>query len=184
MRLTSNIWDKLGTLTPTRDAAVATSGGESYAEKQAGGVIFLAPPPMLKGTSDPRMPNLTGRKYGDLTVLGQKARGPSDGKWSEPAWVVRCSCGNYTVRRHTKLLKIDPSWPAACPTCTYSRQMLSRDRSAAGSSAKQLRRQAARLDAIAAAARPASAHPSDAAKLDAAQRTNNNLSFDGPERGR
>jgi hypothetical protein len=97
------VWDKIATLAPTRDAAVAVSGGETY-EPAVGWderKHWTAPPRMLlpkKGAHD-----LRGRTNGFLTVIGVLAPQPGDGKWTRTRWVVRCVCGDYEARRHRSI---------------------------------------------------------------------------------
>lgn len=158
-RLVSNIWDRLGTLTPTRDAAVAirteTRDDDPCGDDAptAGGHVLLAPPAMRPVdevlSRSPGMVDLTGRRFGRLTVIALKAKDPSDGKCAPTRWVCRCDCGNYTLRRHNKIAKKGPDAEEACPVCDQRQRVLARDLSAKGQTKARRADEESRLDALA-----------------------------------
>lgn len=107
---TSGIWDKLAALSPTRDAAVATSGGDSWEPAipaPAGLPHFKAPPKLVP--VDPKWKAadraLIGAKIGRFTVLGVIA-GTNPKK--KVTWLCRCECGDYEGRKAAALKAADP----------------------------------------------------------------------------
>lgn len=79
---------------------------------------YIAPPPMAPKRKHPRAKtfvDLTGRKKGRLTVLGLLADNHS-------LWVVRCSCGMYTVRTSRSIKSTETNPRAnidACRECMH-----------------------------------------------------------------
>lgn len=139
-----DIWDKIGAMTPTRDAAVATSGGDPDVEKRAGRLRWKAPPlqrPVPKGMQD-----LRGRKFGEMTIIGLLAADEADGKNRLPVWVARCVCGDYEARRHKKLRRGGHDTDC-CEDCTRTRAM--RHRASGPATAAKRAKDGARLDRIA-----------------------------------
>jgi hypothetical protein len=66
-------------------------------------------------TSDP-VSNLTGLRVGRLEVKGLSANHTQSKTGA--AWVVRCTCGQYEIRR-TKFLKTGDPERAMCIRCNY-----------------------------------------------------------------
>lgn len=75
---------------------------------------WVGPKPMKPGPNDPGFRDLTGVKYGRLTVIGlhDHKRGT---KSSGAGWVVRCVCGVYETRLTAKIKQASPD--AACQEC-------------------------------------------------------------------
>ncbi len=88
-------------------AARVIARGESFAYRQLESEVCSSTPLPLKPLPD-NMEDLTGTKFGRLTVVG-----PSAGKGGR--WVCRCSCGNY-VHRRTKAVE-QAAQDSACPQC-------------------------------------------------------------------
>jgi len=60
--------------------------------------------------------DLSGRRFGQLAVLGYYGSDPDVAPSKAAFWVVRCSCGTYTLRTTRTIKK---AWPdAACDACT------------------------------------------------------------------
>ena len=103
-------FDSVAPLRPADHTAgrVASNGDhwEPKAQMPAGLEHWDAPPPMRPWQPDPRdpsLPDLTGRKFDKLTVMGlwNETRG---GSGVPSRWVVRCACGSYEVRRPSSIL--------------------------------------------------------------------------------
>ena len=76
-------------------------------------------PPVDKFTG-PAIYDLTGKKFGRLTVIGFKL-GPTPNQ--KGGWVVRCDCGLFQIRR-SKCLRTpsgDGSW--MCDQCDYVHEL-------------------------------------------------------------
>lgn len=135
------IWNKIATLTPTRDAAVALSGGDSYEPRPAPQgelhsdlpLPFRAPTRLELNTT---MTDLTGQRFGRLLVLGIS----TEKRRNAARWVCRCDCGRYTGRRAARLLRAANARCAECDWAQHLRWKSSRPDS--------LGEQAARLDAL------------------------------------
>jgi hypothetical protein len=85
-----------------KQTALAMGGGQAYAPPQASGQpTYYAPPPLRTVPIDPSFTDLTGNKFGRLTVLGLAAAG-LDGKRAR--WACRCTCGKYSTHRPSALL--------------------------------------------------------------------------------
>ena len=63
--------------------------------------------------SNPSFIDITGRKYGRLTVLGLSADVPK-------RWVVRCDCGKYSMRQTKSLRLLNQMM---CDECTKVERM-------------------------------------------------------------
>jgi hypothetical protein len=65
--------------------------------------------------------DMTGDRKGRLTIIGQSHTARcSNGKGS--AWVVRCTCGYYEIRRIQTWKKLPPE-RAMCTHCDYLEEM-------------------------------------------------------------
>lgn len=117
MSLTSNIWDKLGSLTPTRDAAVATSGGESYDWQPPAHHPHWDIPPQCEPL--PRdITDLAGRCFGSFRVV----RYHSGSKKNGSKWLCRCDCGAYETR-YSKSIKAPKTSEDSCAKCNHTRRL-------------------------------------------------------------
>ena len=98
-------FDSVAPLRPAdQTAGRVTSGGESWepkAQMPVGLEHWDSPPPMRPWHSNLGVPDLTGLKFGKLTVKGlwveTHARSGDSGEATR--WVVRCACGSYEVRK-------------------------------------------------------------------------------------
>lgn len=147
----SDIWDKIGALTPTTDAAIASSGGDHWEAKVDLGARWHSHAPLPMKPFDGLGRDFTGARFGSLTVLGLVGSDDRTGAWKLRAWVVRCVCGDYETRRQKSIRKsvVASSVDDACGICSYTRAMLARDKSSKGPKPSTLRRDAERLDEIA-----------------------------------
>lgn len=149
----SKIWDTVHARAPTKDAAVATSGGDHYESAAKPGAIvhWKAPPAMRPVPSG--LPDLTGLKGEYLTVVGLRLL-EDRASWTRTTWVVRCVCGDYEVRRHKSLAKHRAFAPDdACFECRHVRAL--RVRGAKPLTKKRREAEEAHLDELAARQRTA-----------------------------
>lgn len=63
-------------------------------------------------------PDLTGVRYGRMTVIGMSERGGRKGA----KWVVRCLCGTYSLRK-TYSVKNPLNHDDMCAECNYVEQL-------------------------------------------------------------
>lgn len=63
-------------------------------------------------------PDLTGVRYGRMTVLGMSEKGGKKGA----RWVVRCLCGTYSLRT-TRAVKSPLNRGDMCAECNYVEQL-------------------------------------------------------------
>lgn len=99
---------KNGHQTPVnRTAANVIARGESFEFRSLDTEVCSPMPIPIKEVA-PEIVDLTGAKFGRLTVVGLAEQGKS-------RWVCRCSCGNYVLRRSQTVQKAAPD--AACPQC-------------------------------------------------------------------
>ncbi len=102
-------WDAVAPLSPfDRVASQVTSKGEHYDPHHALGKVHSSEPlPMRDLTNgekhNPEFIDFSGSKFGRLTVMGISGDVKSN-KIGGMAWVVRCVCGAYEIRR-TKYVK-------------------------------------------------------------------------------
>lgn len=61
-----------------------------------------------------KSPDLTGRVFGRLTVLGRSEKRSPRGKRTTPLWECRCTCGAITYKATDTLTNPDESMCAAC----------------------------------------------------------------------
>ena len=61
-----------------------------------------------------KSPDLTGKVFGRLTVLGRSDKRNPRGKRTTPMWECRCECGNITYKATDTLKNSDVSM---CPVC-------------------------------------------------------------------
>lgn len=102
MKRGETVFNHIATGTPiNRTAAVSVSARGSdwvpEARMPPGFRHWKSPPAMLAWAQAPRYPgeeDLTGKKFGRLTVLGILADSPAGGR----RWVLRCVCGDYEAR--------------------------------------------------------------------------------------
>ena len=96
-------YDKIATSAPINRLAASTRdmSGETWEPETKSSNVRLIAPPEMKPVP-PDSPNLTGKQFGRLKVIGMAAA------YKNPArWVVRCSCGSYEFRRTSALLTTD-----------------------------------------------------------------------------
>lgn len=150
-RLVSSIWDRLPTLTATRDAAVATSGGDDrYSDDEPGDD---GAPKLRRLNSHDREANadVIGKRFGKFMVLGLpllKTSGMADGA----SWVCRCDCGAYETRKKKSLHKSGP-FNLQCHACQEHERRRAKDLSSKAPTKARLAEEAASLDELAAAQR-------------------------------
>jgi hypothetical protein len=98
-------------------AANVLRPGEHYETKKKITVLHWDAPPKIKEFHGPENENHTGKKFGRLTVFGYYGKVKDMGMW-----IVRCSCGKYTIRRSKaiKNLKND------LDRCDFCRDLLER----------------------------------------------------------
>ena len=65
-----------------------------------------------------KVKDITGEKFGKLTVLGRK--GYTDGKRKNILWLCRCDCGNEVLRTSSHLKQNYISTCGECNTINYS----------------------------------------------------------------
>lgn len=84
-----------------RQTAQSMAGGKAYSPPQESDQpTYYAPPPLRAVPRDPLFNDLTGRRFGRLTVLGLAVAG-FDGK--KKRWSCRCTCGKYSTHRGQSL---------------------------------------------------------------------------------
>lgn len=66
----------------------------------------------------PDMPNLIGVKCGQLTVVGLSLHSGKSGHGRATAWVCRCSCGYYVLRK-TRAVRNPKNSKDACAPCRW-----------------------------------------------------------------
>lgn len=141
--MSGNIWDKLGSLTPTTDAAVATSGGDGWAF-EATSARYWTDPPTIRTPHCPQTlaQGLLGKRIGRLTPLGI-VLGTNPKK--KAVWLCRCVCGDYAGYTAAALRAAKED--LACARCERVKAI--QVRAAKPSTAKSRARAAKQLDAIA-----------------------------------
>lgn len=117
MSLTSNIWDRLGTLTPTRDAAVATSGGETYEWRPPANASHWDTPPQCEPLPK-EVTDLAGIRFGQMRVVRYFAGSKKNGS----RWLCRCDCGAYETR-FSKSIKAPKTSEDKCAKCSHLRHL-------------------------------------------------------------
>jgi hypothetical protein len=104
-----------------KEAALVGAGvGECYIETRGKRLTFATPPPI---TSRPKyIENLTGRKYGRITVIGYSHMRKINGKTPfHHYWVVKCVCGNYEHRKGSSIRRtIKKKTGDMCKHCALS----------------------------------------------------------------
>ncbi len=61
-----------------------------------------------------KSPDITGKRFGRLTVLGRSSARQSRGKRTTPLWECRCDCGAITLKAKDTLTNPNESMCAAC----------------------------------------------------------------------
>ncbi len=61
-----------------------------------------------------KSPDLTGKVFGRLTVIGRSEKRSTRGKRTTPLWECRCECGNITYKATDTLTNPDESMCQAC----------------------------------------------------------------------
>lgn len=61
-----------------------------------------------------KSPDLTGKIFGRLTVLGRSEKSNSRGARTTPMWECRCECGNITYKATDTLTNLDLSMCSEC----------------------------------------------------------------------
>lgn len=85
-----------------KQTALAMKGGEAYTPPQKSEQpTYYAPPPLREIPPGPSFTDITGLRFGRLTVLGLAAAG-FDGK--KTRWSCRCTCGKYSTHRGPALV--------------------------------------------------------------------------------
>lgn len=137
------IWDKLATLTPTRDAAVATSGGETFlsAIKPSSPYHWKAPPELRPNGPNITNQGLLGLRRDRLVVLGVLHQ---EGKTHKAVWACRCQCGDYTAFTAKALRSTTNAGTLMCPDCSITRHL--QFRAALPSTSKTREKSAKALD--------------------------------------
>ncbi|MCO7563552.1 hypothetical protein NJI34_00225 [Pseudomonas sp. S 311-6] len=88
-------------------AARVIARGESFEYRPLESEVCSSTPlPIKLASAD--LQDLTGTKFGRLTVVGYSAD-------KSRRWVCRCSCGNYVLRRTKAVEQAAPD--SACPQC-------------------------------------------------------------------
>lgn len=107
-------WDRVVSSAPQNAQAAVVRDGSGDQWQADWRNVFAAPPSMRKPPNDPCFTDLTGRRFGRLTVVGLSARKASKDKGSR--WVCRCVCANYGIFT-IKALKRGKAF--ACQACEY-----------------------------------------------------------------
>ena len=102
----------LGGVAINTTAANAIKGGFSH-EVKIDPYDSIAP--IKIGTRSPDVPNVIGVQFGRFRVLGSTGRKAGKGG---ATWVVRCSCGTYSVRT-TKAIRNPKNSKDACGRCRH-----------------------------------------------------------------
>ena len=119
-----SVWDKIATLVPTRDAAVAVSGGDHYEPAikiEPGRIHSDVPPPYRAPTGNELafgLEDLRGRRIGRLTVLGLGPRAREGARW-----ICRCDCGRYGGFLGRSLRRTEHPDLMMCVECNHTRML-------------------------------------------------------------
>jgi hypothetical protein len=114
-------FDRIASSAPiNRDAAVAFGGSGEHYQPKPGSLepIWDVPPKLKAPPAD--APQLVGLRKGNLTVLGMWADNPLSGHIGK--WVVRCVCGNYTIRK-SRALRNPENIDDMCSHCDHVRRL-------------------------------------------------------------
>ena len=133
-----------------RQASVIRDGsGDLWEAKinEAGQAHWDAPPLPLSA-KPANQPELTGHRFGRFVVM--RWHGATSKKNPEPAWLVRCSCGDYELRRTKTILRAG-DLDDCCMKCKVVRTLQGRARKP--NTAKTRKIAAAMLDGLAEGAR-------------------------------
>lgn len=144
MRTTN--FDAIGIATPlNREASVVRDGsGETFVGKVPSWHDHWTAPPIPEGRRPDDKEDLTGRAFGRLTVIRYHKTHKKDGS----RWLVRCTCGDYELRRSRTIR--DAAEDAMCAACGYFEHVkVARERERKGLTAGSA--DAARLDQLAGA---------------------------------
>jgi hypothetical protein len=131
MTLRSNgVWPA-GLAATNRTAANVVKRGTHFEPKvkPAKGRVHADAPLPTKDYNGPEGSDWTGRRVGRLTVIGSSAT-VKYSKTAGAAWVVRCDCSKYEIRRTRglkALLANDPA-QACCHACYRAWVLRKRDR--------------------------------------------------------
>lgn len=146
---TMNLDAVLASAPLNREASTVRDGqGEHWSPDIPPSVRHFKAPPQPVAVLPAVSMDLTGRKIGRLTVIRFHGySGDGKAKWPLQNWLVRCTCGDYELRRADRLRKMaDPD--ACCFICQRARQL--RDRAAMPSTSKTRERSAELLNHLAA----------------------------------
>jgi hypothetical protein len=115
--MSKDFFERIGTLVPVdKQTALSTAKGFAYEPNKKITTREWEAPPELKFPR-PRELNLTGVKYGRLTVIGLDANKVM-GKHTAPSWVCRCTCGRYTSRS-AKAIRNPNNQEDRCGQCLH-----------------------------------------------------------------
>lgn len=129
----SLIGRRFGKLTVVKQEASSDSGQRRWlCECDCGGTCISTTKNLNSGKTTScgckKSPDLTGKVFGKLTVLGRSERRNSRGARTTPQWECRCECGAITYKATDTLTNPSVSMCAAC-AAKYSS---SKARAAAG----------------------------------------------------
>lgn len=106
-----------------RVAARVVVGGESYEPVFNGGNDHDSDLPIATAPVPTGVRDLTGTKFGKLTVIGYHSKkgyaGNRKSKHVRRKWVVRCVCGMYSVRRQKAIINSQVDGEDACDKCRH-----------------------------------------------------------------
>lgn len=109
-------FDRIATAAPLdRQASVARDGsGDLWQAKVPEWHAHWNAPPLAERPMPPQTPDLSGRKFGRLTVI----RYHRAHKHKGAQWLVRCTCGAYELRC-TAVIKAEANPDHCCQACDW-----------------------------------------------------------------
>ncbi len=93
-----------------RTAARVVAPGQHYVADKTNGCVCQGTPPPYRAPKEHEL-DLTGMRFGRFTVLGIASE-------TTNRWVVRCNCGNYSLRK-PKAIKNPNNVADACEQCRH-----------------------------------------------------------------
>ena len=106
--------DIIRSIPVNKTAALVTSKGVSFDVKDRINIKRWDACPRLEMFKGPTNHDLTGTKYGRLTVIGYYGHSNS---CKSSQWVVRCDCGAYEIRNAKRIRKSDKGKIYTCMEC-------------------------------------------------------------------